>query len=238
MNRSELLKKVISIAGDQLAKKQYVCGIDILLGLGYLSPNVLEDWRRGRLAYLEQQLQVNLGKLSFVMQSFRQWALSNGLLPRETAYVQKGTTRTIHLRFSKSGQEDIETYYRTHYISPQLTQQEQQRLIDKIEKSPEPVAYIILTESKCSQCEKNLPKGSFLITDNNKPYCMNCSPYKGLVFLPSGDAQLTRRAKKYSTQSVVVVKFSRSRKRYERQGILITEDALQKAEEERRDMGD
>ena len=61
---------------------------------------------------------------------------------------------------------------------------------------------------------------------------MNCSPYKDLVFLPSGDAKLTRRAKKYSTQSVIVVKFSRSRKRYERQGILITEDALQKAEEE------
>ena len=110
-------KKVTLIASDQLARRQYVCGIDILLGLSYLSPNVLEDWRCGRISYLERQLQVNLVKLSFVMKSFRQWALSNGLLPRETAYVQKATSRTIHLRFSKSGQEDIERYYRTHYFT-------------------------------------------------------------------------------------------------------------------------
>ena len=68
--------------------------------------------------------------------------------------------------------------------------------------------------------------------DNDKPYCMKCSPYAELVFLPAGDALLTRRAKKYSASSAVVVKFSRARKRYERQGILVTEEALQKAEGE------
>jgi hypothetical protein len=51
-----------------------------------------------------------------------------------------------------------------------------------------------------------------------------------LVFLPSGNAKLTRHAKKYSTTSVVVVKFSRARKRYERQGILVQEDALKRAQ--------
>lgn len=53
-----------------------------------------------------------------------------------------------------------------------------------------------------------------------------------LVFLPSGDAALTRRGSKYSTLSAVVLQWSRTRKRYERQGLLIEESALQRAEQE------
>lgn len=232
MNREELSKKVISIASQVLHDKRYVSSIDILLGLSYLSPSILEDWRRGRFPYLEQRLQVNLNKLSFAMKCVRQWAQAQALLPRETAYVQKACSRTIHLRFSKSGNETIEKHYRTHYISPILTEQKQQHLIDKIEKSKEPIVYIIVSESQCSKCNKVLLKGSFLMMDENNPYCMACTTCKDLVFLPTGDALLTRRAKKYANQSVVVVKFSRTRKRYERQGLLVTEDALHKARNE------
>jgi len=53
-----------------------------------------------------------------------------------------------------------------------------------------------------------------------------------LVFLPSGDAALTRRAKANSRLSAVVVRFSRAGKRYERQGILVEEHALERAERE------
>jgi hypothetical protein len=53
-----------------------------------------------------------------------------------------------------------------------------------------------------------------------------------LVFLPAGDAALTRRSKAGSRLSAVVVRFSRSRGRYERQGILIEEHALERAEQE------
>jgi hypothetical protein len=53
-----------------------------------------------------------------------------------------------------------------------------------------------------------------------------------LVFLERGDAALTRRATRYSTLRAVVVRFSRARKRYERQGVLVEEQALAKAERE------
>jgi len=43
---------------------------------------------------------------------------------------------------------------------------------------------------------------------------------------------LTRRARKHSKQSAVVVRFSRARKRYERQGILVELGALERAEYE------
>ena len=62
--------------------------------------------------------------------------------------------------------------------------------------------------------------------------CLACADLDHLEFLPSGDAALTRRAKKHSALSAVVLKFSRARKRYERQGLLVEESALSQAESE------
>ena len=53
-----------------------------------------------------------------------------------------------------------------------------------------------------------------------------------LVFLRSGNTALTRRATKYSRLHAVVVRFSQSRKRNERQGVLVEESALEQAERE------
>lgn len=53
-----------------------------------------------------------------------------------------------------------------------------------------------------------------------------------MVYLPSGDAALTRRARKLSKLSAEVMKFSRARKQSERQGLLVEKDALERAEQE------
>ena len=66
--------------------------------------------------------------------------------------------------------------------------------------------------------------------DDGGPVCMSCADMDHLVFLPSGDAALTRRARAASRLSAVVVRFSRARKRYERQGVLVEEAALGQAE--------
>jgi hypothetical protein len=59
---------------------------------------------------------------------------------------------------------------------------------------------------------------------------MNCVGLGDLVFLPAGDANLTRHVKAKSQRSAVVVRFSRSRDRYERQGLLVEEAAMSDAE--------
>src|SRR6202008_1084609 len=64
------------------------------------------------------------------------------------------------------------------------------------------------------------------------PLCLMCADLDHLVFLPRGDTALTRRASQHSTLRAVVVRFSRSRKRYERQGGLVDEQALARAEQE------
>jgi hypothetical protein len=94
------------------------------------------------------------------------------------------------------------------------------------------VVFSILRNSACEECSKELWKGSFLFMEAHRPLCLACADLDHLFYLPRGDAALTRRARKYSPLNAVVVRFSRSRGRYERQGILVSEDALARAEEE------
>jgi hypothetical protein len=54
-----------------------------------------------------------------------------------------------------------------------------------------------------------------------------CADLDHLEFLPSGDAAVTRRASKYSKLKAVVLQWSRTRQRYERQGILVETEAIE-----------
>jgi len=99
-------------------------------------------------------------------------------------------------------------------------------------RSKDLVVFEILRDSKCTGCGKALWKGEFLFLDGEQALCLSCADFDHLEYLPRGDAALTRRAKKYSGLSAVVVRFSRSRGRYERQGILVEVSALERAEEE------
>ena len=92
--------------------------------------------------------------------------------------------------------------------------------------------FAITRTANCAECEAALWRGNLVRIEHGQPLCMACADLDRLVFLPSGDAALTRRARKYSRLSAVVLRFSRARKRYERQGLLVDETALEQAERE------
>jgi hypothetical protein len=98
--------------------------------------------------------------------------------------------------------------------------------------SDEIVVFSIVRDSICGECGRELWRGEFLRMEDGKPLCLTCADLDHLVFLPRGDAALTRRATKHSALHAIVVRFTRARKRYERQGILVEESALEKAERE------
>ena len=102
----------------------------------------------------------------------------------------------------------------------------------KVSRSPGIVVFCILRDAVCEECGAELSRGSFLHLKEGRPLCLSCADLDRLVFLPAGDATLTRRANSASTLKAVVVRFSRSRKRYERQGSLVEEEALARAEQE------
>lgn len=91
---------------------------------------------------------------------------------------------------------------------------------------------MIRREARCAECGEDLGPGRFLRLENDKPLCLACADLDHLVFLPRGNTALTRRAAKYSPLRVVVVRWAYARERYERQGILVTSEALEKAEAE------
>ena len=97
-------------------------------------------------------------------------------------------------------------------------------------KADDIVVFEIVRDSVCSECGDQLGRGSWLRLERERPLCMSCADLGHLVFLPSGDAALTRRAGRYSPLKAVVVRFSRARGRYERQGLLVEESALARAE--------
>ena len=111
-------------------------------------------------------------------------------------------------------------------------QAQQQVDTEPFSVSKELVVFSILRDSKCAECGQELWKGELLVMENGRPLCLRCADLDHLTYLPRGDAALTRRAKKYSALSAAVVRFSRSRGHYERQGILVEEAALDRAEDE------
>jgi hypothetical protein len=100
-------------------------------------------------------------------------------------------------------------------------------------KNEELKVFISSRESTCGKCGESLGSKAWItLVEEKGALCLACADVDHLAFLPSGNTALTRRAKKNSTLSAVVLQWSRARKRYERQGLLVEELALEKAEEE------
>lgn len=231
-SQNRLEERVVRAAEVALLRQQYVSAIDVLCGMGLLLPMHVDSWRKGRVDYLERMIQGNLHKISLSMEIFRRWAREKGLKPSDTGYVRRARSGVIPLQFSKSGDPAIEKSYSTHYLSPALSERKQEKLQEKPNRAPEPVVFEILRDAQCSECGAEMGEGSFLLMEAEQPLCLACAGFGDLEFLAAGDVALTRRATKHTARSAVVVRFSRARKRYERQGILVETSALERAERE------
>ena len=227
-----LEERVARAAETALSRQHYVSAIDVLCGMGLLLPMHVDSWRKGRVDYLERVIQGNLHKISSSLEILRRWAREKGLKPGETGYVRRARSGTIPLQFSKSGDPAIEKNYSTHYISPALSERKQEKLQERLNRAPQPVVFQTLRSAQCSECGADMDQGSLLLIEAEQPLCLACAGFGDLEFLAAGDVALTRRATKHSAQNAVVVRFSRTRKRYERQGILVETSALEKAEQE------
>lgn len=102
-----------------------------------------------------------------------------------------------------------------------------------ISKQRDLKVFITFRNSICDECKQELGSRAWIVLAGDAgALCLSCADMDHLVFLSSGDAALTRRARKYSTLNAVVLKWNKSRKRYERLGLLVEEAALRQAEVE------
>ena len=123
---------MVEAAEAALAEQGYVSAIDFLTRMGLLALAHVDDWRRGRLPYLEPAIQGSFEKISRTKTLFLEWARNHNLKPSQTAYLARTTGPGRVLQFSESGDPATELFYRTHYVSPALSEKKQEKLREKL----------------------------------------------------------------------------------------------------------
>ena len=219
-----LERRVAAAAEEALARQKFVTVADVCIGIGWLHGRHVDSWRQGRVPELESFLPVHDEKLAQIPAYLQRWAETKALKPVETDYVAASRDRRP-LRFTSAGDPIAERIWRTHWVSPDLSAPQRERMA----APPDLVVVQPVKDWSCAECGGT---GNLLIMDDKGPLCLTCADLDHLLFLPAGDAALTRRAKKASRLSAVVVQWSRTRKRYERRGILVEEPALEQAEQQ------
>src|ERR1019366_9181144 len=106
-------------------------------------------------------------------------AQEKGLKPTETDYVRSDRSGTVRLKFFLSGGPQIEKIFRTHYVSPALSERDQQKLQEKLERAPQPVVFLNLRDAQCSECGAEIAQGSMLLMEADQPLCLYCARLDG-----------------------------------------------------------
>lgn len=141
MNNRDLTGKVNSAMYRQCRDRGFAAPVDVLMEIGYLSKKDYENWRYGRISYLERVCMANLSKLSTVMHQMRVYAKKAGLKPSFCYYKRWGVKKkggqgrkpVIPLRFSKSGDPEIERWYATHFVDSKRVSQLKAAAMEKAE---------------------------------------------------------------------------------------------------------
>jgi hypothetical protein len=112
--------KIVAAVAASLQSAGFVSPIDVFESMGLLEKRHVEDWRRGRVPYLEKVIKCNLAKASRILRILRFHAHDLNLLPRTTAYRRWGRGPKQALRFSRFGDRKLEEAYSRHFVSPTL----------------------------------------------------------------------------------------------------------------------
>lgn len=108
--------RVVKAVGKILARADVISPSEILIEMGNLSKKNYEAWCRGQVPYLERVFEGSLSKANRILRVIGFHAHDLNMLPRHTAYHQWGKGKNRILRFSKSGNPNIENAYSRHYI--------------------------------------------------------------------------------------------------------------------------
>ena len=101
-----------------LREKGFVAPVELFIRMNLLSPESAEDWRRGQISYLERVIRCNLSKASRILRILRMHAHDLDLKPSLTVYKRWTKGSRPLLRFSKTGDHNVEEAYARHFVSP------------------------------------------------------------------------------------------------------------------------
>ena len=97
-----------------LREKGFVAPVELFIRMNLLSQESAEDWRRGQISYLERVIRCNLSKASRILRILRMHAHDLDLKPSLTLYKRWTKGSRPLLRFSKTGDHNVEEAYARH----------------------------------------------------------------------------------------------------------------------------
>ena len=117
--------RVVRAVGKLLARADVVAPTDILIEMGNLSKKNHEVWRKGQVPYLERVFEGSLSKANRILRIIGFHVHDLNMVSRQTVHHQWGKGKKRILRFSKSGDANIERAYSRHYSWNQSPQKKQ-----------------------------------------------------------------------------------------------------------------
>ena len=121
--------RIVRAVGKILTRADVVIPSEVLIEIGNLSKKQYEVWRKGQVPYLERVIEGSLSKVSRILRIIGFHAHDLNMVPRLTIYHQWGKGKKRVLRFSKTGDSNIEKAYARHYLWNQ-SQEKKQKAID------------------------------------------------------------------------------------------------------------
>jgi hypothetical protein len=118
LNHKDLIRKMNEASSVVLREKGHIAFVDVLMQMGKLTKADYESWRLGRVRCLEEVITVNLAKINHMLRTLQRNCKNGNLRPSWTAYVSWGKGARKPLRFSKSGDPNLEKAYSTHFLRP------------------------------------------------------------------------------------------------------------------------
>jgi hypothetical protein len=111
--------RIVKATEDLLREKGFVAPIELFIRMELLSPESVDDWRRGRIPYLERAIQCNLSKASRISRILRKHAHDLDLKPAPSIYKRWSSGPRTLLQFSKTGDRAVEDAYTRHFLPPE-----------------------------------------------------------------------------------------------------------------------
>ena len=107
-----LYPKVCDAMNAILSEADVVSPILVLQKMGLVTAKEIDDWRKGRIPFLEKVIKCNLSRSNRVLRLMRFHAHDLNMKPSITVY--KGNSKL--LRFSKTGDTKIEEAYSMCFV--------------------------------------------------------------------------------------------------------------------------
>lgn len=210
---TSLHSRVAQIAEATLVDQHFVTPIDVLIGLEWLLQARVDLWLRGLVTSLDRCIRVTDTETADAVEALRIWARQRNLTPCDTPYSG--------LTFTADGNPDTERHFRIRWAPSE-------------DPAPKPPSLRygeqgVLSAGYAGQCATCRDSSDLLVRNRAGGICPDCAGLGHLVYLPCGDAALTRHTNKAARASVAVMRVNVKRMAHERQGILTEQCAIELA---------